>query len=195
MIDEKEKQRYLEAADLAVNPMFVGSGTNIKMFDFMAAGLPIVTTDVGARGIQPESDRAFAIAAPQDFVETVRSVLADEQMGSSMGSAGRRTVRDEYSWERLSPALGRLLHRHRSTLGRPKPAVSVIVPTYERHDVLEALVECLARQTIRDFEVIVVDQSERPWDRRRRCRSISCTCTRMSGTRGTPKHGRLLRTR
>ncbi len=95
VIDEQEKQRYLKAADLAVNPMFVGSGTNIKMFDFMAAGLPIVTTDVGARGIQPGSDRAFAIAAPQDFVETVRSVLVDEQMGSSMGSAGRRTVRDE----------------------------------------------------------------------------------------------------
>ena len=33
VIDEKEKQRYLQAADLAVNPMFVGSGTNIKMFD------------------------------------------------------------------------------------------------------------------------------------------------------------------
>lgn len=164
VIDEKEKRRYLEAADLALNPMFVGSGTNIKMFDFMAAGLPIVTTEVGARGIQTGSEPAFAVAAPADFVQTVQRVLGDEHMAESMGAAGRRVVRENYSWERLSPGLGRLLHRHRSTLGRTRPAVSVIVPTYERRDVLEALTECLARQTIRDFEVIVVDQSERPWD-------------------------------
>jgi GT2 family glycosyltransferase len=41
--------------------------------------------------------------------------------------------------------------------------VSVIVATYERHDVIGALVECLSRQTLRNFEVIVVDQSARPW--------------------------------
>ena len=35
-----------------INPMISGSGTNIKMFDFMAAGLPIITTDIGARGIE-----------------------------------------------------------------------------------------------------------------------------------------------
>jgi glycosyltransferase involved in cell wall biosynthesis len=41
-ISEEEKRRWLHAADLGINPMFGGSGTNIKMFDFMAAGLPIV---------------------------------------------------------------------------------------------------------------------------------------------------------
>jgi GT2 family glycosyltransferase len=39
----------------------------------------------------------------------------------------------------------------------------VIVPTYARQDVLDALMECLAAQTAKDFEVIVVDQSEAPW--------------------------------
>ncbi len=164
VIDEREKKRYLEAADIAINPMFVGSGTNIKMFDFMAAGLPIVTTDVGARGIQTGSDPAFAVATAGTFVQTVQRLLADKQLAASMGAAGRSVVREKYSWERLSPGLGRLLHRHRSRLGRRPPAVSVIVPTYERRDVLEALAECLARQTVRDFEVIVVDQSEQPWD-------------------------------
>jgi hypothetical protein len=40
-------REYLGAADVAVNPMFSGSGTNIKMFDFMAAGLPVVSTPPG----------------------------------------------------------------------------------------------------------------------------------------------------
>jgi glycosyltransferase involved in cell wall biosynthesis len=163
VVDDASKRRYLEAADIAVNPMFVGSGTNIKLFDFMAAGLPIVTTQVGARGIHTGSERAFALATRDAFAATVRDVLRDESLSASLGAAARRVVSERYSWERISPDLGRLLHRRRATHGRPRPAVSVIVPTYERHDQLEALCECLARQTFRDFEVVVVDQSASRW--------------------------------
>jgi glycosyltransferase involved in cell wall biosynthesis len=176
-VGEGRKRRYLEAADVAINPMFVGSGTNIKMFDFMAAGLPIVTTPVGARGIQGGSAPMFAIAQRDAFAATVRRVLTDDRLAASIGAEGRRVVSTRYAWERLSPALGRVLYRYRETLTRPRPAVSVIVPTYERHDVLEALMECFERQTMRDFEVIVVDQSESEWRRRTRV-SFDVVCVR-----------------
>jgi GT2 family glycosyltransferase len=39
----------------------------------------------------------------------------------------------------------------------------VVVPTYERHDRLPALLACLARQTFADFEVVLVDQSATEW--------------------------------
>jgi len=39
----------------------------------------------------------------------------------------------------------------------------VIVPTYERHDQLDQLVECLRKQIERDFEVVIVDQSATRW--------------------------------
>jgi hypothetical protein len=143
--------------------MFVGSGTNIKMLDFMAAALPIVTTPVGARGLQASGEPPFLVASREEFPDGVRRALDDRSLAASLGEAGRRTAVERYSWERLSPALGRLLHRHRTTLGAPKPVVSVIVPTYERHAVLDVLMECLSRQTIANFEVIVVDQSAAPW--------------------------------
>jgi glycosyltransferase involved in cell wall biosynthesis/GT2 family glycosyltransferase len=165
VLGDEAKQQYLAAADVALNPMFVGSGTNIKMFDFMAAELPVVTTAIGARGILTGSDVAFAVASRDDFVDAVQRVLTDSSLAASIAAAGRRVTRDRYSWERISPALGQLLYRHRSTLGRPRPAISVIVPTYERHGMLDALMECLARQTTRDFEVVVVDQSAEPWTR------------------------------
>ena len=163
VIDEAQKRQYLEAADVAVNPMFVGSGTNIKMLDFMAAALPIVTTPVGARGLQASGEPPFLVASREEFADGVRRALDDRSLATSLGAAGRRTAVERYSWERLSPALGRLLHRHRTTLGAPKPVVSVIVPTYERHAVLDVLMDCLSRQTIGNFEVIVVDQSASPW--------------------------------
>lgn len=163
MVDDERKRRYLDAADIALNPMFVGSGTNIKLFDFMAAGLPIVTTPVGARGVASGADQPFVLATADEFAAAVRRVLDQPQQSAALTAAARRVVSERYSWERISPALGRLLHRHRATLPRPRPAVSVVVPTYERHELLEVLLECLARQTIRDFEVIVVDQSATPW--------------------------------
>jgi glycosyltransferase involved in cell wall biosynthesis/GT2 family glycosyltransferase len=163
VIEEERKRRYLKAADVAINPMFAGSGTNIKMFDFMAAGLPVVTTAVGARGIQSGVEDAFALASRDDFSAVVARLLDDQALAASLGMAGRRVVAERYSWERISRSLGRLLQRHRLALGKRPPAVSVIVPTYERQDVIGALMECLSRQTIRNFEVIVVDQSAAPW--------------------------------
>ena len=163
VVDDEGKRQYLAAADIAVNPMFVGSGTNIKLLDFMAAGLPVVTTAVGARGIQTGTDSAFALASRDDFAATIERVLGNEPQAASLAAAGRRAAGERYSWERISPMLGSLLHRRRAALGQAPPAVSVIVPTYERHDGIVALMECLARQTMRHFEVIVVDQSARPW--------------------------------
>jgi glycosyltransferase involved in cell wall biosynthesis/GT2 family glycosyltransferase len=160
-LDDAARREYLAAADVAVNPMFSGSGTNIKMFDFMAAGLPVVSTATGARGINL-SGSALHISTPGEFAGAIRTVLADQEYSQRLGAAARRLACENYSWERLSPRLGRLLTRHR-TARQPRPKFSVIVPTYERHGRLPQLLDCLAAQTCRDFEVILVDQSAEPW--------------------------------
>ena len=160
-IDDTARRDYLGAADVAVNPMFSGSGTNIKMFDFMAAGLPVIVTPTGARGIEL-AESALHICEAREFAGAVRRVLADDGYARRLGAAARRLACESYSWERLSPRLGRLLTRHR-TARRPRPAFSVIVPTYERQAHLPKLLDCLARQTCADFEVILVDQSAAPW--------------------------------
>jgi GT2 family glycosyltransferase len=144
-----------------VNPMFSGSGTNIKMFDFMAAGLPVVSTPTGARGIAL-SDAALHICAPAEFAAALQRILHDRDYALRLGAAARRLACDSYAWEKLSPRLGRLLARHRPG-GRPRPFFSVVVPTYERHAHLPRLLDCLAGQSCRDFEVILVDQSAMPW--------------------------------
>ena len=50
--DDYEKELYLSIADLAINPMESGSGTNLKMLDYMASGVPVLSTPVGARGLK-----------------------------------------------------------------------------------------------------------------------------------------------
>ena len=63
-LSEDQKDLWLGAARFALNPMFSGSGTNIKMFDFMASHLPVITTEVGARGIETSYRSAMQIVQP-----------------------------------------------------------------------------------------------------------------------------------
>ena len=167
-ISEAAKLRWLAAADLALNPMLSGSGTNIKMFDFMAAGLPILTTPTGARGIEAGPEPAFAVHGPGRLVEGLRTLLADAEGRHRLGQRARRQVERGFAWERISAELGRLLRRQLCAKRRGRPFFTVVIPSYERPAKLARAIECLAAQSERSFEVIVIDQSAEPWSERDR---------------------------
>ena len=48
---------WLAAADAGLNPVAYGSGSNLKVAEYLAAGLPILTTPIGSRGFERWSDR------------------------------------------------------------------------------------------------------------------------------------------
>jgi len=162
-LDEEQKLRWMQAADLAVNPLAAGSGTSIKMFDFMAAGLPVVTTEIGARGIAHVGAPPFVVATLDDFAGAVTELLRNESEREKCAHRARQTVEQFYAWERISPALGSLLSEHLRNKGRSRPGFTVVIPTYERHQLLDRLMLRLEAQVERDFEVIVVDQSSERW--------------------------------
>jgi glycosyltransferase involved in cell wall biosynthesis len=162
-LSDEQLRLYIDAADVALNPLTGSAPRPTRtMFDFMAAGVPIVTTAAGA-GCVAAGDLALTLASREDFAALVAHVLRDESRAAALGNAGRRVACERHSWERLSPALGRVLHRYRRSLGKPRPIVSVIVTTRDRSDAIDTLMECLARQTLRHFEVIVVDRGVRSW--------------------------------
>lgn len=162
-LTEEKKCDYLGAADVAINPMFSGSGTNIKIFDFLAMSLPVVTTTTGARGVEQGPFPCLKICEREGFVEGLRSLINDERERRRLACGGRQLVERLYSWERISADLGRLVTRLRQRLNREQPVFSVVIPTYERHHLCSEVARCLERQEFRDFEVIIVDQSEKPW--------------------------------
>jgi glycosyltransferase involved in cell wall biosynthesis len=153
----------MRAADLAVNPLSAGSGTSIKMFDFMAAGLPTVTTPIGARGISSHGVPPFVIAELDGFGDALDSLLANSARREELAERGRRCVESFYAWERISPALGEQLAVRLAAKSQPRPHFTVVIPTYERHHLLDQLMLKLDAQTEQDFEVIVVDQSAARW--------------------------------
>ena len=162
LVSEDEKIDYLHASDLALNPMLSGSGTNIKMFDYFAAGLPTISTPIGARGIAQPNDQSFVVCSEEEFVPWIKQIVDEDELSTLLACNARSLVKEKYAWERISAELGILVKRWHRLKGR-QPFFSVIIPTYERHDKLSTLMGHLTKQICKDFEVIVVDQSQQPW--------------------------------
>lgn len=88
---------HFAAADLALNPVSRGSGSNIKMAEYLAAGLTVVSTPVGARGYE-EAGPAVRLASTAEFAATVTAALEQP--------APARAQVDDLRWDRLGARLG-----------------------------------------------------------------------------------------
>jgi glycosyltransferase involved in cell wall biosynthesis len=56
---------YFAAADAGLNPITRGSGANVKLFEYLAARLPVISTQFGVRGTRLEPDTDFVLLDPQ----------------------------------------------------------------------------------------------------------------------------------
>jgi glycosyltransferase involved in cell wall biosynthesis len=85
-------------ADVVVVPLLRGSGTRIKLLEALAAGVPAVTTAVGAAGLGAEDGRHLLIAeGAQALAEAVARVLLDERLAGALARAGRELVERSFS--------------------------------------------------------------------------------------------------
>lgn len=125
-LTDEEKLAWLQSCDLAVNPMFSGSGTNIKMFDFLAAGLPVVSTEVGARGIPTNDEACIRLAGRDDFAAVVRQIVGLPCTRKWMSGLSRGLAEQSFSWERISQCTGTLLRRCWELRDTPAPALTVV---------------------------------------------------------------------
>ncbi|MGH3565063.1 MAG: glycosyltransferase family 4 protein [Pseudonocardia sp.] len=95
-VDAPEVDSHLAAADIFVNPVRHGAGINIKMVEAMAAGLAVVSTSVGARGLHWRAGEHLLVAdEAAHFSATVASLLEDADERDRLAVAGRRFVERE----------------------------------------------------------------------------------------------------
>jgi glycosyltransferase involved in cell wall biosynthesis len=88
---------YFAAADAALNPITSGAGTNVKMGEFIALRLPIVTTAFGARGFDIEDGVSGFLFEKQSLAPVLKSVRAlfDEEPGRLRRIADLAFLRNE----------------------------------------------------------------------------------------------------
>lgn len=98
---------WLAGASVFAAPLRAGSGTKFKILQAMLAGLPVVTTSVGARGLGLEDGVHALVRDGDGFADAVAALLADPVRGAEMAEAGRRHVLERFSTSALEAALDR----------------------------------------------------------------------------------------
>jgi glycosyltransferase involved in cell wall biosynthesis len=93
---------YFKAADVAINPMRSGGGMQVKLQEFLAAGLPTVTTHVGVRGINAVSGSECMVTELPGFPDAMVALLDDEATASRLGAGGRRLAESRYGWNAIA---------------------------------------------------------------------------------------------
>lgn len=83
-------------------PLRLGGGTRLKIVESMAAGLPVVSTSVGAQGLAVTDGVEMMLADdPADFVRKTVELLAEADLRAAMALTARRFVEENYSWRSL----------------------------------------------------------------------------------------------
>ncbi len=99
VITDEEKEIYLSVASIAINPMLTGSGTNLKMLDYMANGIPVVSTYVGARGLNIP-DECIAKCDINQFDKYILNIEKHTDIQKS-----RTYVEHNFSWKIINENL------------------------------------------------------------------------------------------
>ena len=99
-VDEAAKPRYHASADVFVAPNTGGESFGIILLEAMAAGLPIVASDIpGFRTVMKDGRQGRMVAAGNAFgmAEAIGTILSNRKLGAAMADDGRRTAA-EYDW-------------------------------------------------------------------------------------------------
>lgn len=96
---------YFAAADVGLNPIRSGSGTNIKLVEYLAKGLPVITTPFGARGFDIDHEHEALVVEDAAFLDAMTRLATDPDLRSRLVAAGQAYVRRQHTWERISADL------------------------------------------------------------------------------------------
>lgn len=88
----------LSSCDIAIVPLEEGEGTKLKLFDYMAAGLPIITTKKGAEGMGLiDGENAFITNhVNDDFVKAIENLVNDPIMREDFGHRAKNLIEKEF---------------------------------------------------------------------------------------------------
>lgn len=102
LVSDETKKKILIASDAALNPMLFGSGTNLKMIEYMAAGLPVITTSTGARGLDLINNNHAIVCEIDEFKKNIIRLFEDEIIYNKLKENGRKLVEEKYDWAKIA---------------------------------------------------------------------------------------------
>jgi len=101
---------YLWGATVSVVPLLTGGGTRLKIFEAMAAHVPVISTTIGAEGLPIEHGTHLYLAdEPRDFAERCLELMENRETHTRLACAGWQLVSASFSWDAAANEFERLL--------------------------------------------------------------------------------------
>ncbi|MEO6528287.1 MAG: glycosyltransferase [Gemmatimonadaceae bacterium] len=118
---------FLEEAAVVVVPLRIGGGTRIKIYEAMGMERAVVSTTIGAEGLDVANDRHILRADDASaFADAVVSLLQSTERASEIGRAAAEHVRTHFGWASVADQFAeRCLAAAASVPDRPIPAMSM----------------------------------------------------------------------
>jgi len=89
----------LQECDMAVVPLVSGEGVKIKMLDYMAVGLPIVTTKKGAEGLELVNGKHAIIVDDMndEFIRAIEYLIENPKTRKKLGHNAKKLAKKKYT--------------------------------------------------------------------------------------------------
>ena len=107
----RELSKLFETCSIGIAPLLQGTGINMKVLDYMAAGLPIITTRQAVRGIGLENGRHAIILDTVDdnFINAILSLVSDKQRREMLGKNALEFLKEKHNRENIQSKLDEML--------------------------------------------------------------------------------------
>jgi len=97
---------FLAVSDVAIAPLFQGSGTRLKILEYFSCGLPVVSTSIGAEGLDVKNGVNILIEDDMDkFATKIIDLLMNKELRIRLGKAAREFVTKKYDWRIIGKRL------------------------------------------------------------------------------------------
>ncbi|MBN1875716.1 MAG: glycosyltransferase [Anaerolineae bacterium] len=100
-----DPEPYLAETAVFIVPLRAGGGMRVKIVDAWSWGVPIVSTSIGAEGIEiAEGENILLGDTPEELAEAVVRVLKEPALGERLRKQGRAWVEEHYHWSNVYTA-------------------------------------------------------------------------------------------
>jgi polysaccharide biosynthesis protein PslH len=102
----KEVHSHVGRATVIIVPLRIGGGSRIKILEALAAGKAVISTTIGAEGLDVIAGEHLLIAdSPEEFARGIEELLASTRLRRLLGENGRKLVTDRYGWDQIANRL------------------------------------------------------------------------------------------
>lgn len=101
-----DAMEFINSKSVMIVPLFSGSGIRVKIIEGMALGKTVISTAIGAEGIEYKTGENILIANdPSEFLNAITQCISNREFSDSIGQNARKLIEDKHSLQRIIPTL------------------------------------------------------------------------------------------